>query len=80
MNVLEDRTDLVDSAIILVLALLAVLGDCTCASLEKLLVLNQSQIGLIHLTTHIFEVIKDPSLVLLSFFCDECSILVLIVL
>lgn len=79
VDILKDGADLIQSAVILLLALLAVLGYCAVSSLEELFIFDQSEICLIHLSAHILEVLKDPHLILLRIFVDESSELVFVV-
>ena len=65
MNVLEDSSYLLQSAVICLLASHLFFWNYACSGLEILFVLNQSKVSLVHLSAHVLEVFKDAYLVLL---------------
>ena len=79
MHVLEYGTNLVECAVILLLDAALILGDQPRTLLEVLLILSISQVSLVHLAGHLFEVLKDTHLVLLAILAEEGLEVVLVV-
>ena len=79
MHVLEYGTYLVECAVILLLDAALILGDQPRTLLEVLLILSISQVSLVHLAGHLFEVLKDTHLVLLAILAEEGLEVVLVV-
>ena len=80
MDVPENRTNLVESAIIRFLATLAVFGHESSPRSEILLVLLKSEVCFVHLARHVFEVFEDADLVLFVIPIKEGLVRILIVL
>ena len=79
MHVLEDGTNLVECAVVLLLDAALILGDQTRTLLEVLLILHIPKVSLVHLAGHLLEVLKDTHLVLLAVFAQEGLKVVLVV-
>ena len=80
VNILKDCADLIQSAIISLLATLAILRNQSGTWSEILFVFLYPKVSLVHLASHILEVFKDAYLVLLIFPIKESLVGVLIVL
>jgi hypothetical protein len=80
VNVLKDGSDLIKSAVICLLAPHLVFRYDTCTRLKVLLVLNQAEIRLVHLSAHVLEVLENANLVLFIFPIKEGLVRVLVVL
>lgn len=79
MDVFEYGADLIKSAVVFVFASLSIFRNCAISCLEEFLILHQPKIGLVHLTAHIFEVVKNSYFVLLSVLLQESFVAILIV-